>query len=81
MSGAVYPYERTLGFRVDWQGAKIRHQPTNYPWAYEMQAEGIHGNVLRLASEAKENEPQGERLNMHVRRWISLPEGGYKCPG
>src|SRR5215472_16277476 len=60
-------------------GAKIRHQPTNYPWAYEMQVEDIDGNVLRLGSERKENEPPGEWLDLHGRRWISQPEGGYKC--
>jgi catechol 2,3-dioxygenase-like lactoylglutathione lyase family enzyme len=62
------------------KGAKI-HQPTNYPWAYEMQVEDIDANVLRLGSEPKENQPQGEWLDMHGRRWISLPEGGSKCLG
>jgi len=50
-------------------GAKIRHLPTNYSWAYEMQAEDLDGNVLRLGSEPKENEPFGEWLDMHGRRW------------
>jgi predicted enzyme related to lactoylglutathione lyase len=63
------------------KGAKIRHQPTNYPWAYEMQVEDIDANVLRPGSQPKENQPQGEWLDMHGRRWISLPEGGSKCLG
>src|ERR1700760_3254020 len=33
------------------KGAKIRHAPTNYPWAYEMQVEDLDGNVLRLGSD------------------------------
>jgi catechol 2,3-dioxygenase-like lactoylglutathione lyase family enzyme len=56
-------------------GAKIRHAPTNYPWAYEMQVEDLDGNVLRLGSEPKENEPAGEWLDMQGRRWISTPNG------
>ena len=63
------------------KGAKIRHEPTNYPWAYEMQVEDLDGNVLRLGSEPKGNEPPGEWLDMHGRRWIALPEGGHKCLG
>jgi catechol 2,3-dioxygenase-like lactoylglutathione lyase family enzyme len=50
-------------------GAKVRHPPTNYSWAYEMQVEDLDGNVLRLGSEPKENEPIGEWLDMHGRRW------------
>ena len=49
-------------------GAKIRHPPTNYSWAYEMQVEDIDGNVLRLGSEPKENEPFGEWLDMDGKR-------------
>ena len=45
-------------------GAKIRHAPTNYLWAYEMQGEDIEGNALRLGSDSKENEPAGEWLDM-----------------
>lgn len=58
-------------------GAKIRHRPTNYPWAYEMQVEDIDGNVLRLGSEPKEDEPEGEWLDMHGVRWLKNSEGGY----
>lgn len=58
-------------------GAKIRHRPTNYPWAYEMQVEDVDGNVLRLGSEPKENEPEGEWLDMHGVRWVKTPEGGH----
>src|ERR1043165_9652361 len=45
-------------------GAKIRHPPTNYFWAYEMQVEDLDGNVLRLGSDAKEGEPSGEWMDM-----------------
>lgn len=50
-------------------GAKIRHPPTNYAWAYEMQVEDLDGNVLRMGSEPKENEPYGEWLDMEGRIW------------
>jgi len=59
-------------------GAKIRHMPTNYAWAYEMQVEDLDGKVLRLGSDSKKNEPAGEWLDMHRQRWLPLPEGGWK---
>ncbi|MEQ1472513.1 MAG: glyoxalase superfamily protein [Candidatus Acidiferrum sp.] len=51
-------------------GAKIRHLPTNYDWAYEMQVEDLDGNVLRFASDSKPNQPFGEWLDMRGDRWI-----------
>ncbi len=33
-------------------GAKIRHPPTNYSWALEMQVEDLDGNVLRIGGGA-----------------------------
>lgn len=59
-------------------GAKIRHQPTNYPWALEMQIEDLDGNVLRIGSDPKENEPTGEWLDMDGVRWEPLPTGGWR---
>jgi predicted enzyme related to lactoylglutathione lyase len=59
-------------------GAKIRHMPTNYPWAYEVQIEDLDGNVLRLGSDTKTDEPTGEWLDMHRQRWVPLPEGGWR---
>jgi len=50
-------------------GAKIRTPPANFPWAWEMQVEDIDGNVLRMGSEPKEEEPYGEFLDMHGFRW------------
>ena len=47
------------------KGAKIRHPPTNYYWALEMQVEDLDGNVIRLGSEPKAGEPYGEWLDMH----------------
>jgi len=59
-------------------GAKIRHPPTNYSWAYEMQVEDLDGNVLRLGSEPKEGQPFGEWLDMHGDAWVASPEGGLR---
>jgi catechol 2,3-dioxygenase-like lactoylglutathione lyase family enzyme len=53
------------------KGANIRHPPTNYPWALEMQVEDPDGNVLRIGSEQREGEPYGEWLDMHGDRWIA----------
>src|SRR5213082_3355067 len=57
------------------RGAKIRHAPTNYSWAYEMQVEDLDGNVLRLGSEPKEDQPFGEWLDMHGVRWLRRGDG------
>jgi catechol 2,3-dioxygenase-like lactoylglutathione lyase family enzyme len=51
-------------------GAKIRHLPTNYDWAYEVQVEDLDGNVLRFGSDPKKDEPVGEWLDMRGDRWV-----------
>src|SRR6516225_2093578 len=38
-------------------GAKIRHPPENYPWAYEMKVEDPDGHVLRFGSEPRADLP------------------------
>jgi len=38
-------------------GAKIRHPPRNFPWAYEMKVEDPDGHVLRFGSEPREDLP------------------------
>ena len=60
------------------KGAKIRHRPTNYEWAYEMQVEDLDGNVLRLGSDPRNGEPLGPWLDMHRNSWERTPEGGWK---
>jgi catechol 2,3-dioxygenase-like lactoylglutathione lyase family enzyme len=59
-------------------GAKIRNPPTNYPWALEMQIEDPDGNVLRLGSDPKSDEPIGDWLDMHGHRWSATSDGGWK---
>jgi catechol 2,3-dioxygenase-like lactoylglutathione lyase family enzyme len=53
------------------KGAKIRHEPTNYSWALEMQVEDLDGNVLRMGSEPREGEPEGEWLDMNGTLWLN----------
>ena len=57
-------------------GAKVRHPPTNYEWAYEMQVEDLDGNILRLGSEPKPDQPVGEWLDMQGNRW-ALSSGDW----
>ena len=59
-------------------GAKIRHPPTNFQWAYEMQVEDLDGNVLRLGSEPKENQPFGPWKDMRGDLWMPRAEGGWR---
>src|SRR5258708_249097 len=42
------------------KGAKVRHPPTNYAWAYEIQIEDPDGHILRFGSEPKADQPFGE---------------------
>jgi predicted enzyme related to lactoylglutathione lyase len=42
-------------------GAKIRHGPENYPWAYEMKIEDPDGHVLRFGSEPRMDLPIASR--------------------
>jgi catechol 2,3-dioxygenase-like lactoylglutathione lyase family enzyme len=39
------------------RGVKFRLEPTNYPWAYEMQIEDPDGHVLRFGSEPRTDQP------------------------
>ena len=57
-------------------GTRVRHPPTNYAWAREMQVEDPDGNVLRFGSDPKPDEPLGEWLDMHGRRWATSADGG-----
>jgi predicted enzyme related to lactoylglutathione lyase len=38
-------------------GAKIRHAPQNYPWAFEMKVDDPDGHVLRFGSDSKAGVP------------------------
>lgn len=58
-------------------GAKIRHPPTNYPWAYEMQVEDPDGNVIRFGAEAREGEPTGPWRDMKGHLWVRTSEGSW----
>jgi len=50
------------------KGATIRHPPTNYEWAYEFQVEDPDGNVLRMGSDPKPDQPSGKWLGQWVRQ-------------
>ena len=60
------------------RGARIRHAPSTYEWALEMQVEDLAGNVLRMGSEPLEGEPIGEWLDMEKRRWRMGPDGSWR---
>jgi catechol 2,3-dioxygenase-like lactoylglutathione lyase family enzyme len=59
------------------KGAKVRHPPTNYEWAYEIQIEDLDGNVLRMGSDPLADQPFGEWLDMHGDVWVSTPDGDF----
>lgn len=60
------------------KGAKVRHPPTNYVWAYEMQIEDPDGHVLRFGSEPKADQPLGEWLDARGDRWLKSDVGGWR---
>jgi len=59
------------------RGARVRHPPTNYQWAREMQIEDPDGHVLRFGSDPKEDEPVGEWLDMRGDAWAPSADGGW----
>lgn len=59
------------------KGAKVRHPPTNYPWAYEMQIEDPDGNVLRFGSEPNPDQALGQWLDMRGGRWVKSSDGDW----
>jgi catechol 2,3-dioxygenase-like lactoylglutathione lyase family enzyme len=58
-------------------GARIRQPPTNFSWACEMQVEDPDGNVLRLGSEPKPNQPFGPWRDMRGDLWQRAPNGEW----
>ena len=38
-------------------GARVRDEPANYPWAWEMRIEDLDGNVIRFGSDPKKDVP------------------------
>ena len=54
------------------KGAKVRHPPNNYPWAYEVQILDPDGNVLRLGSDNKKDQPLGTWLDMDGVEWTQV---------
>jgi catechol 2,3-dioxygenase-like lactoylglutathione lyase family enzyme len=59
------------------KGARIRHPPTNYEWAYEMQVEDIDGNVLRVGSDPLPDKPIGEWIDMRGDVWRPGAQGEW----
>lgn len=57
--------------------AKIRNPPSNYEWAMEMQIEDLDGNVLRMGSDFKPDQPIGDWLDDSGRRWQFI-QGGWR---
>jgi catechol 2,3-dioxygenase-like lactoylglutathione lyase family enzyme len=57
-------------------GARIRNPPTNYSWGREMQVEDLDGNILRIGSDQKPGEPEGDWLDMYGDLWRRGPDGG-----
>ena len=58
-------------------GAIVRQPPTNFSWACEMQVADPDGNVLRIGSDPKSNQPFGPWLDMEGRLWEMNAEGNW----
>jgi predicted lactoylglutathione lyase len=43
------------------RGVKVRQEPRNHSWAYEMKFEDIDGNVLWLGTESRKDMPLEEK--------------------
>ena len=51
------------------RGARIRMDPTNFPWGLEMHVEDLDGNVMRFGSEPLPDRPFGPWRNVSDVRW------------
>ena len=60
------------------RGAIVRHPPSDYPWAREMQIADPDGNVLRLGSDPRIGAEPGEWLDMHGVRWAQDSFGAWQ---
>jgi catechol 2,3-dioxygenase-like lactoylglutathione lyase family enzyme len=60
------------------RGAVVRHPPSDYPWAREMQVADPDGNVLRLGSDPRVGAEPGEWLDMHGVRWAQDSFGAWQ---
>jgi catechol 2,3-dioxygenase-like lactoylglutathione lyase family enzyme len=60
------------------RGAIVRHPPSDYPWAREMQIADLDGNVLRLGSDPHVGAEPGEWLDMHGVRWAQDSFGAWQ---
>jgi uncharacterized glyoxalase superfamily protein PhnB len=62
------------------RGALLRHPPTNYPWgSRECQITDPDGHVLRFGADLRKGEPMGAFLDGAGRRWLPLPDGGWRA--
>ena len=59
-------------------GAIIRQKPTNFSWACEMQVADPDGNVMRIGSDSKPNQPYGPWLDMEGRAWEMDANGTWR---
>ena len=71
------PEVTTLHEELRARGARVRHPPTNYYWALEMQIEDLDGNVLRIGSDPLPGEPFGDFLDADGTVW-GPPSTGSK---
>jgi len=60
------------------RGAIVRHPPSDYPWAREVQIADLDGNVLRMGSDPRVGAEPGEWLDMHGVRWAQDSFGGWQ---
>lgn len=60
------------------RGAIVRHPPTDYAWARELQIADPDGNVLRLGAEPRVGAEPGEWLDMHGVRWTQDTYGAWR---
>ena len=51
------------------RGARVRQEPTNFPWAFEMQIEDLDGNVLRIGSDPVDGADFGQFVDAAGKSW------------
>ena len=69
------PDVRALHEELRAKGAIVRHEPTNFEWALEMQIADPDGNVLRMGSEPDGDARSSEFLDASGRLWKRTGSG------
>ena len=78
-SAAVHHHVPVPSFRLERQGAKIRHQPTNYPWACEYSLKIVTATCYALGLKQRKTNRQVNGSTRMLGAGFRCLQGGHTC--